>query len=650
MLARDDADPLARLCDVWFGCYPSGDHGDQLRDAYRSEAEEIQIVRDAIFPDIVSATSPASATGVGLVNTGDSPGSVVAIVGDDPDDLVQLWNARAAGGDVFAWPLGHTDRIEGAFRAWLASPGTLEAAAHFRSGDGKNAWRSISVLPGRQHTEAEVRTVLGAIEDQGWRSHLSTLDFGSGWIGPHPIQTDLDKSFSVSVERDDWHVVLQVPPLGIDRKRKPHWPGHVIADVVVHAEERLPPGRSLAVPAIRRLAPLLGKLRDEMSPMRRPTGNGRALAVQADADSLTVGLVPTFALFEELFGVPGWSIQQSDEGRFGTQLIERLGGPRAETASQPAVRAVLHQASNATRAHPIARLIESAISSRGDWPDLLSNLTPRQYGTRVVYWLIERGLLRPALQVRCPRCATETDMRPEDLASHLRCSLCDGDFALGIALATTSRKGSHWAYELAATVPPTRLRSALPVMAALGVISSHRAGSAPAIPHVLGLEVHTPSWDCELDIAAAVIDGTSTVVVVGEVKGGHDAIDANDLGNLERVRDGLRSVGVESIVVAATARESLSAEERADLRALCERAPQRISHGGSVSLNLPLVLVARDISMPWMNEEHPWHWGDLGQPALGGMAMESCRRNLGLADLDFQSTSDGWVQSPRWTD
>jgi len=152
-------------------------------------------------------------------------------------------------------------------------------------------------------------------------------------------------------------------------------------------------------------------------------------------------------------------------------------------------------------------------------------LAPSEYAKRVVYSLLGSRLLQPAIPVRCPRCATDVDMRPEDVVSDVRCALCGEEFPLGLALALPGA-ASQWRYQLAASIPSARLKSTSPVMAALAVLRSHRAGIAPVLPHFSGLEVHAPGWDCELDIAAAVVDGPSTVAVIGGVKGGRDPIDA----------------------------------------------------------------------------------------------------------------------------
>ena len=106
------------------------------------------------------------------------------------------------------------------------------------------------------------------------------------------------------------------------------------------------------------------------------------------------------------------------------------------------------------------KLIEAALNARGSWPDALSRRSPRDYATSVVYDLADSGLVVPTVSVRCPRCATETDVRPEDLATEMRCTVCRGELNLGLALALQGTQ-NPWRYRLAAHLPPSRIRSGL---------------------------------------------------------------------------------------------------------------------------------------------------------------------------------------------
>jgi hypothetical protein len=643
----EEDDPCAALYAVWLGHYPEGEEGARQLAAYRDSATVMPLPREGEFPVLGDITTPVTATGAGLTYTGESPGAVLVLVGDDPEDLVRLWNARAMGSAVFPWPVADADRFERAVRAWLQEESTAASARQVQAGDGSQRFRYVTVLAGE--LGAYVPRAVAVIDEQGWRAFPGDIPFFGGWIGHHPVQTGEERAFSVPVDRDSWRVDLPMPrPPGRAGPRS-RWPGIVVADITVHQEDALPPGRLLAAPAIRQLAPLLDQVSQSLEPFQRSTGEGRAVAVQGDADTVTVGLVRATAIFERIFDQPGWSFRQSDEGRFGSQLIERLGGVGAETATQPAVRAVLEKVRRAPRAIPMSKLIEEAENWRGEWPGPLSGLTPRGYATQVVYGLLTSRLLQPAMSVRCPRCTTDADIRPEDLASDMRCTLCGEEFPLGLALALGA-PGSPWLYRLAANIPPERLRSTLPVMAALAILREYRVGSTPTLPHVLGLEVHAPEWKCELDITAAIMDGPSTVVVIGEVKGGRDPIDQNDLDNLTRVQSALRAKDIETLILAATTRSELRPEEHTALRALCERAPERLRWRGGAAPALPLVLLGQDLSAPWMTENHPWHWSPPGGPPLGEIALQSCRRNLGLIAAEFYNVGSSRRLRLQWRD
>jgi hypothetical protein len=296
------------------------------------------------------------------------------------------------------------------------------------------------------------------------------------------------------------------------------------------------------------------------------------------------------------------------------------------------VRQVLYATSSADRSMPFARLLETASKARGNWPDPLSPEQPKDYAKRVVLSLANSGLLVPTVSMRCPACATETDIRPEDLASDMRCEVCGSPVKLGLALGLQGQ-GNPWRYRLAAHVPPGRLRSGLATMAANAVLrSAHRAGGAPTMPHVFGLTVEHDGRKCEVDVAALIIDGPTTLAVVGELKGGKERIDQTDLDNLTHVQTLLRSVPIESFVMVGTTRDRFDPAEVAILRAACDASPPRLHryHHGPV---LPIVLSGPDLSRPWLDEEHPWRWGEPGSAPLEGLTVGGCRRNIGLQEI-----------------
>jgi hypothetical protein len=220
--------------------------------------------------------------------------------------------------------------------------------------------------------------------------------------------------------------------------------------------------------------------------------------------------------------------------------------------------------------------------------------------------------------------------------------MCGHSFALGLALSLSNQR-LGWQYRLAGTVPEQQILAALPVMAALSVVtSSAYQGGTP--PYVLGLEIRGADIRCEVDIALAMNDNGPAAVVVGEVKSGGTSIDGNDLANLERVQAFLKTKRVDSYVLIATLRDRLSIREQIDLRELCN-ACSTVTARWSLKPLLPIVLVSQDMSVPRYTKEHPGSW--TRQEGLAELAIESCRRNLGLLDFRPAGSEDRW--SLQWS-
>jgi hypothetical protein len=271
-------DPRARVLPVWEADDPEG--ARQLA-VYRETASAVELPSGGEFPDLGDVTTPVTATGAGLTYTGDSPGATLVLIGDDPEDLARLWNLRAWGGVVFPWPVGDADRFESAVRAWLRHPTTAAAAHSYQRGDGEHG-RYITMSAGA--LDVHVQRPVRLIEEEGWRAIPHDYPTWGGWTGHHPVQTDEERDFTIPVGRDDRRMDLPLPQPPRAAGRRQHWPGIVVADITVHREEALPSGRLFAIPAIRKLAPLLDEVSQELHRFQRPTGEGRAVAVQAAAE------------------------------------------------------------------------------------------------------------------------------------------------------------------------------------------------------------------------------------------------------------------------------------------------------------------------------------------------------------------------------
>ncbi len=657
----DPTDPLSGLYAVWHGHYGNSEYERALAARFAAAAKELPVgATDPQIPDITGQLTPIGLTGVDIEHTGlDSSTGIIALDAQDPVHLIAFWNLRACGAQVFPWPLGHGERLAQAADLWLQHVLDGGEVRRRRSGAGEEREPCVDVWM-RQRQQAVPDPLMAVLRERGvaalpwaWEDHWGVL---RGWTGSHPLRTDSSRTFSIPVTPNEHTVVLPMPPVGPPAwRRGRRQAGTVAAQVDIFSQSGLGPDWTVIVPNVRDVAALLTNFPTVLEAFHRPTHSGRALGVQADADSVLIDPVRSFSVFERLLDGSGWVCRHTDTGRFASRLVELLGGIGSEAGNQPAVRAVLHEAARTPRGKPIAALIQTASRQQGSWPGPFSSpASQASYPKRVVYDLLARQLLRPLLPIKCPRCATESLMRPEDLAVEVRCEMCSEGFPLGLALGLSGGR-VDWLYRLAGNVPVDRLAETLPVMASLTVLSLYRRLSPTTVPHVLGLQLTGPnrSWEADIDITLTVDDGGLPLVVVGEVKSHRDPIDGNDLANLARVQQYLRGKNIECFVLAATLRDRLQPQEHTALRAFCENPPDTVyRRSSSVDPVMPIVLTGRDLSAPQHSDEHPMSWrrpGSEGIFGMVGLATESCRRNLGLAEVGHQPTTNGVSWRPRWT-
>ncbi len=644
-----DEDLLRDLFAVWFGAYGNSEHSRGVNSAFAQRADKLAIDPTDSIPAIPNALSPIDLTALEVEYKGlEASCSVLVLDPQNPQDLLQFWNLRATGNLVFPWPKGFEGRVQAAGDAWLQQA-LANSRVHTRqSGSGAKLGQFVDVWlgEGQLDTPKELTSMLGKHDIE---AHPAMLDQPRGWTGDHPLATNLSRTFTSPIDPGEHTFSVPLPPLWASLGRRGRRAGILAAQLSGLSAANLGPRWTANIPNVRDLSALLHKYWNVGEPFQYPTHDGLALGVSAASDSATIGLVPSFSIFERLLRDSGWKCSQSDDGRFATQLVELLGGAGGNAANQPAVRAVIRKAARAQHGLHIQALVQVAKDNRGSWPSALQSISPADYAARVVNYLLFRKILHPVLPVKCPDCATTSPLRPEDLATELRCPMCSEPFPLGFAFGITAKR-PDWRYRLAANVPDERLSEALPVMAAVSVLSSLGSLSSRTAPHVLGLQIAGPQSSCEIDVALAMNDGGSAVVIVGEVKSYRVPIDSNDLANLRKVQQFLRTKKINCYVLAATLRDSLTAEEVADLRAFCEGSETVLARY-SLEPSLPIVLTGNDLSTPQYTDEHPGRWTRAGWGEIANIALESCKRNLGLSDIRYEPTPSGdGAWRPSWND
>jgi hypothetical protein len=648
-------DPLAALYATWFGEYGTSGYEVELRNAFDVEAEVLPIVPGAPFSLISDAVSPVVLTSLDVDYAGVyGDTGIVVLNPDSPADLISLWNLRALGNHVFPWPLGHEARFREACGEWLRAAraaGKIHKAV--QGGTGAEFEVISTWLP--SHDTPVPDDVASITKDHGLVVHhgAGVLDVPPRSRASHFLETSYTRRFSLTVPDGEYEAAVPLPTAPFTAHADFDDPMRTIAvQISIAQESGLGPGRTFTVPASRRLSPLLdGYWGYHPELFSRPSTEGRVLGVSTIEEQVRLRALPTEAIFEAMLDGSNWTTSRSPSGRFATQLISLLGGAQGGAGNQPAVRRALDTAARSPHGKPIAALIDSARRAQGAWPDAIVNTeqATKQYPERIVRFLLARKILRPALPVECPHCATTAYLAPEALTTDYSCQMCEKVTPLGLILSLNRQ--NTWCYKTATTLTGEQIAETMPIMAAANVLRGFfRAHGRGDLPYVLGLKVtERKVWECEIDIVLLGDNGGAPLIVIGEVKSYQDPISETDLANLGKVQQYLRLQGIECVILAATLRERIEGEELLTLRSACENAPATsLDRFAGLRPVLPLVLTARDLSAPEFNEYHPNRWGVFD---IHERAEQSCRRNLGLkAMVPLSSPAGDMTWRFSWAD
>jgi len=634
-VAWAEDDPLAALFKMWFGTLRESGGEPELAEQFLARASHVTLSTGEPLPDMAKCVTPMELTRHEIVYTGEGERSCVVLI--DPQnagDLIRFWNFRAAGGDPFPWPVGYDARARRSFEAWAQDRLANGAFGGWMRGDGTPLGpRAAVYVHDRSETMPDAVTdVLQAAGVEPYVGHGNAS--AHGWIGGHPFRTEVQRTFSVTIGR---HGAFDVPlpQLTGGRWHRRFPSGVVAADINISSASDLPPDWTVAVPAARSVAKTFEAHHDVMVAFERPTMNGRAIGVRADADSVKLAPVRSLSVFEELFG-SSHRLRQDEGAKLTTQLMAVLGGPASYAANQPAVREVLLKCAGSHAGRPKNALVQAAKDRIGRWQDRpFGPAKTVDYPEDVVKWLLSKNIIQPRLPVSCPRCSSSVPHRPEDLRAEMKCELCGNTFPLGLALANRTSR-TDWLYRLAGNIPREKLVETLPVMAVLSILCSYRYNSYDS-PYAVGLQVKGPDVECEVDVAIAVWESHPPLVVLAEVKS-HKKVDSNDVENLTKLQKHLRSRGIECFILFATLQQRFSDDEVNAIKAGAIEAPATLGH--RIDPVLPIVLARRQLSAPLHHDDHPMKWSEPGR-SLVTVAVESCKANIGLVKVELSRQDHG---------
>jgi hypothetical protein len=648
----DPADTLDLFYTAVFGASakpnPDGIDGD---DTWEPDGSmRIGLGALARLPDVtLDAVGAIQTTRVGISPTVryalDSMNGLFVVRPDRIQDLVTFWNLRSFGGPIVALPAeGPEDLLS------FLTRGTLPGGETRYGGSNPRVEKHLGVW-GLENASDSART---AIDAMAARLQMTVLDFRRR-DELHFMFPGLDTRFESSVRAEfpptARSVMVHVPTVPLVPGVHQVMPGTVAVEIDVHDVSGLDPRFTASLPPLRRFGPLLQRSGMSHADHVRITseGDGVVLGVSATSDEVPIGFAYNLDAIGTLFDDKDLKVSQSDDGRFQTRAAEMLGGPFGGVMVQPGVRALIVKAARSNAGLTFQQLKAEVKRNHGAWPGRLTafRASVDDYVDHTVNNLLFTGLFVPMLDVYCSNCRVESQVSPRDLDATIQCEFCGESFRLALSLSLSK---SRWRYRLASHLGPEKVKALLPALATMSLVGQMSTRPGGTMTHAFGVDFKfAGNKHLEADIVA-YLGRPDWTVVLGEVKNSN-RIDANDVENLEELQRRLSDKSVRSILTFATLKDRLAPEEVAVLRALVERSTEVTTAFRRHTPRLPLVLTARELSLPWDNDEHPTRWTQAGtQDGIFATAIESCRRNLGLVELRFGPAEGGHPPECTWQD
>lgn len=648
----DTADELDLFYTAVFGDVEAEDEtGGQVKlNVPNSERVGLGLLN--ALPDVtVESVGAVQATAAG-VSVADRryldglSGIVVARAGH-PEDLVRFWNLRSYGRPILCLPdNGPKDLLN------FLTRGSLAGVTVMHGGGLEPRKEACLMVWGLEHATGELRAAIDAMaERQGMvprDARDKSADFG------HPgLETRYESTFRAEFMPTTPVGMVRVPTVPLVPKAK-LMPGVAAVELTIHNAHGLDPRSTAQLPPYRRHGKLLEKFIGtvDVDHIRiTAEGDGVVVGHQASRDEVPLGFPSHLDGINALFDDENLKIAQSDDGKFQTRAAEVLGGPFGSLLLQPGVRTVIDKAAGTPTGLTLQQLQATMRTNRGGWPDaLFSNLTAQDYAVNVTNQLLFSGLFVPMLDVHCSNCRVESQVSPRDLDATIRCEFCSEEFKLALSL-SLSRNKSKWRYRLASHLSPEKVKALLPALATMSLFGQLSSTEGHPSIHAFGVTFTPIGCDpIEADIVA-YLGRPSWVTVLGEVKTSN-WIDENDIRNLEYLQRRLDDKLVRNLLLFATLKNEFAPTEVKVLRELVERCTETSTAHNFVVPRFPLLLTAKDLSLPWAHDDHPWRWGDNKRHLDGifGTAVESCQRNLGLASFSFARGDDRRTTEIEWDD
>lgn len=543
LIRWEEDDPLKDVLLATFGAYPDSteihrDYGgfiqlNLLPFCYTARKDQ------PIPSSLLSKETPSSITDQNLTWDRVPGGATIGFyVGSAQsfDDLVNFWNLRASGVRVVFLDPDHVERLvflRGAFAehiaqiqsqvrhtdrtiaVWSQSQEAVvkldfahDLVPYFNQVDGLN------ILSGNRHPPLHYiaeRRLLGIISERYGRTSIAFQLPEK----PFSIEDPLDvngQHFVVSISRistasDDTHT-FWTPFIPAMNK----WIGRQLR--MSHKEVRV-----------------------ELE--------GVGIICPITEDHLQVYAIQKLDLAKQLFSMAGIDAEPSPAGRIATRLISQLGGLQGGRVLKLAGVRRLIKEHGALQEFGWSTAIQSIKCGTEEAPQpdfteyedlflepraMTSKLTPKD----VFHHLLEKGVFRPGLTLKCPKCELSFWVQLDDVATEAECVFCANHFNC-----TRQLTKDPWQYRRSGLFGlDNNQEGSVPVALTLQQLDTHlHHSSSNLLSTNLKLAAGLKSPLCETDLFLAVQEYDRVSIAVGECKDAKGEITVQDVNNMTAVAE-----------------------------------------------------------------------------------------------------------------
>jgi hypothetical protein len=277
-------------------------------------------------------------------------------------------------------------------------------------------------------------------------------------------------------------------------------------------------------------------------------------------DHLQVYAIQKLDLAKQLFSMAGIDAEPSPAGRIATRLISQLGGLQGGRVLKLAGVRRLIKEHGALQEFGWSTAIQTIKRGTDEVPQpdfteyedlflleprpMTSKLTPKD----VFHYLLEKGVFRPGLTLKCPKCELSFWVQLDDVATEAECLFCGNHFNC-----TRQLTKDPWQYRKSGLFGfDNNQEGSVPVALTLQQMDTHLHHSSSNLLFTnlkLGASLKSPP--CETDLFLAVQEYDRVTIAVGECKDAKGEITVQDVSNMLAVAEAFPTEHFDPFVIFA---------------------------------------------------------------------------------------------------